>query len=309
MPSGYHLLRCQEVKQSSIPHKKVDLLLLLQGGLGNQLLQLVLAETLAQSMGRRLVASRVLLTSRTRQLRGITYRSLSPLVMGRLGIIPVPWHRHIANRLAARIGIASRAGILTDDLLIEAAEESLRLNKLSWVRTIHSHATHPILFGGEFTNSWKTTLDSLSSYRPISPLKIAMHVRRSDYMNPLSGFALLDKTYYKAALGKVLEASTPSQTPTLIHTFSDDPEWCRNHLQDPRWQLKISRGTPEQDLASMAHAEILITGNSSLSAIAGHLAELRNPSTMVFTPQHWLLNPDNGRLGDLRKATWQTVIS
>ena len=287
--------------------KKLDLLLLLQGGLGNQLLQLVLAESLAQSLGRRLVASHVLLTSRTRKLRGITCRSLSTLVMDRLDVKPLPWHRHLTYRLAARIGVPSRAGVLTDDLLIKAAEGGLQLNQLSWVRTIHSHATHPIIFGGEFTNSWQTTLDSLSAYKPRSPVKIAMHVRRSDYINPHSGFVLLNKVYYRAALGKVLEALASSPTPTLVHTFSDDPEWCRNHLQDPRWQLKISRGTPEQDLASMAHAQILITGNSSLSAVAGHLAELRNPSALVFTPQRWLLNPDNGRLGELRKATWQIV--
>lgn len=291
-----------------MPSETLELKLLLQGGLGNQLLQMTLAESLAESLERRLFTSSVLMDSRTRKLRGLTCRSLNPLIMDRLVVKPVPWHRHLASRLAGRIGVASKAGVLTDDLLIKAAQAGLRLDQLDWVRTIHSHATHPMIFGAQFNNSWQATLKSLNTYKQNTTVKVAIHVRRGDYMNPRSGFVLLDKIYYKAALSKALEASASSETPILVHTFSDDPDWCRNHLQDPRWQLAISRRTPEQDLASMAHAEILITGNSSLSAIAGHLAELRNPSTLVLTPQHWLINPDKGQLGDLRKATWQTVI-
>ena len=46
------------------------LILLLQGGLGNQLLQLALAETLAAVFDRELVGSTVLLDSISRRLRG-----------------------------------------------------------------------------------------------------------------------------------------------------------------------------------------------------------------------------------------------
>ena len=105
---------------------------------------------------------------------------------------------------------------------------------------------------------------------------------------------------------RALAAVPTAPYPTVVHVCSDDPAWCRTHLHDPSWDLQIAGGTPEQDLATMAGAQVLITGNSSLSAIAGHLAQLRDPSALVLTPGRWLLNPD-GRFGELRKAEWQVV--
>lgn len=284
-----------------------DLQLLLQGGLGNQLLQLVLAESLAKALGRRLIGSTVLLGSRSRRLRGLTRRSVSPLVLERLTLQTVPWHRCLAQRVAARLGLAHMAGVLTDGSLIEMARRDSLLHQLDWVQLIHTHATHPALFGEEFTASWQSTLDSLRACGPQGPVGVGVHVRRTDYLNPRSGFVLLGEPYYRAALARALAALHANPRPTVVSVFTDDPAWCRTHLQDPRWQLEISGGTPEQDLSAMMQARVLITGNSSLSAIAAHLAQLRDPSTLVFTPEHWLLNAD-GRLGDLRKADWQVVI-
>jgi hypothetical protein len=283
------------------------LVLLLQGGLGNQMLQLVLAESLAKALGRRLVGSLVLMESRSRRLRGLTVRALSPLVRGRLPLRPGPWHRHLAPRLAARLGEPRAAGVLTDRLLVEAAGGPSLLERLGWVRVIHSHATHPALFGAEFTVSWQATLEALGACWRGTAGEVAMHVRRTDYLNPRSGFFPLGEPYYRAALARALAALPAGPAPPVVHAFSDDPAWCRAHLQDPSWRLEISGGTPEQDLAAMVHASVLITGNSSLSAIAGHLAQLLDPHTLVLTPQRWLLSED-GRLGNLRKADWQVVI-
>lgn len=288
------------------PRKASELLLLLQGGLGNQLMQLVLAESLARALNLNLIGCYVLLESRSRKLRGLTKRSMSSIVENRLFVKPIPWHRHLAPRIAAHLGDLSGGSVLTDDILAKAAGRDLQLELLSKIRIIHSHATHPVLFGSEFAASWQVMLESLRTYWTGNSVKIAMHVRRKDYINSSSGFVLLGEAYYKAALNIVLEVLSTKSTPIVVHIFSDDPSWCLNHLQDPRWQLVISQGTPEQDLASMIHSEVVITGNSSFSAIAGHLAQLVNPSTLVLTPKHWRLKPD-GRLGDLRKANWQVV--
>lgn len=285
-----------------------DLVLLLQGGLGNQLLQLVLAESLAQASTDRLVASTVLLESRSRRLRGLTRRCLSPLVMERLLLKPEPWHRYAVPRLAARFGSPLMVKVLTDRFLVETAPVSSLLDQLGWVRLIHTHATHPALFGEEFQTSWLTTLESLRSYGLTSPVQVALHVRRADYLNPRSGFIALGEAYYRSALAHGLATLPGGAPPTAVHVCTDDPEWCRMHLQNPAWRLVFTAGTPEQDLATMAHARILITSNSSLSAIAGHLAQLRDPRTLVITPGRWLLNP-NGRLGDLRKPAWHVVLA
>ena len=291
-----------------IPRDGQELLLLLQGGLGNQLFQLVLAESLARALVRPLARSTVLMESRSRRLRGLTCRTLSPLVRERLPVVSMPWHRYLAQRLAARLKKPIWPGVLTDRLLAETARQpSPLLDRLGWVRFIHSHATHPALFGAEFTASWLATLEALGSCWPGPAVAVAVHVRRTDYLNPRSGFVPLGESYYRAALAKALAALPTQYTPIVVHVCSDDPQWCRIHLQDPAWRLEISHGTPEQDLATMVHARVLITSNSSLSAIAGHLAQLRDPSTLVLTPGRWLLKAD-GRLGDLRKADWQVVI-
>lgn len=294
----------------AIPREQHDLLLLLQGGLGNQLLQLVLAESLAKAQQNRFVGSAVLMESRSRRLRGLTPRSLSALVGERLPLRPVPWHRYLAPRLAARFGAALAAGVLTDRLLVEAASgrggRSL-LERLGWVQVIHSHSTHPALFGAEFTDSWQTSLEAVRACWWGTTVDVAVHVRRTDYLNPRSGFFPLAEPYFRAALARAMAALPAGPAPTVVHAFSDDPDWCQAHLQDPSWRLEIGGGTPEQDLAAMVHARVLITSNSSLSAIAGHLAQLRDPRTLVLTPQHWLRNGD-GRLGNLRKADWEVVI-
>jgi hypothetical protein len=198
--------------------------------------------------------------------------------------------------------------VLTDRVLVEAARGRPFLAGLDGVRVIHSHASHPGVFGAEFAASWQATLEALGPYRREDPPQVALHVRRADYLNPRSGFVLLGEPYYRAALGRALALVAAGDAGAVpIDVFSDDPAWCRTHLRDRRWDLRISGGTPVEDLAAMAGARVLITGNSSLSAIAAHLAQLRDPRTPVLTPAQWLLRED-GRLGNLRKADWQVVV-
>jgi hypothetical protein len=226
----------------------------------------------------------------------------------RLPLRPVPWHRHLAPRLAARLADPIRVGVLTDRALVEAARGSSLMQQLSWVRVIHSHATHPGVFGAEFTASWLAILKALAAFGRGTQPDVALHVRRTDYLNRRSCFLLLGEPYYRAALARALALLPPAgASPFLIHVFSDDPDWCRAHLQGPRWRLEISEGRPEEDLAAMVAARVLITGNSSLSAIAGHLAQLRAPRTPVLTPGQWL-HQEDGRLGNMRKADWQVVV-
>jgi hypothetical protein len=284
------------------------LILLLQGGLGNQLLQLALAETLAAVFDRELVGSTVLLDSRSRRLRGLTARSISPVLRARLHCVPSPWTHHLPARLLARLADPVRSGVLTDRTLLAAVRHPPLLDRLARVRVIHSHATHLALFGPEFSAAWRGIQQAVLSHRRGQAPKLALHVRRTDYLLTRSGFHVLGEPYYRAALECALASGghAGAGAPLLVNVFSDDPTWCSAHLQDPRWRLEFSGGTPEQDLAAMAQAETLITGNSSLSAVAAHLAQLRDPLTRVITPERWLLK-DGGRLGDLRKPGWQVV--
>ena len=282
------------------------LLLLLQGGLGNQLMQYVFAETLAKSTDRCLLGSKVLFGSKIRRFRGVTCRSVSPLLEHRFSWKVVPWHHEFWARLRARLPEAIVSTVITDCVLAEAAHAPDPLRYLSNRHVIHTHATHPLVFNPLFSESWHRILVDLGSYLRRPPPNIALHVRRADYVSHSSGFCVLPESYYRSAIERALVFSASQVSSPVIHAYSDDPAWCEAHLQDPRWSLRISVGSPEQDLASMAHARILITANSSLSAVAAHLAQLRESQTKVLTPQRWLL-VDDGRLGDLRKPDWVVV--
>ncbi|MFN9631154.1 MAG: alpha-1,2-fucosyltransferase [Cyanobacteriota bacterium] len=291
--------------------------LLLQGGLGNQLFQAVLASTLAARWGRPLVVDPVLLGSRLRRLRGLTPRSLSPLVAQLLpdAVQATPWHHWVGARLAARGPGTAPPWLLTDAALAQAAAEGSLLEGLEAIRLLRTHATHPALYTPPFEAAWRAVAAALKPMGgSAEPPAFALHARRGDYLHPRSGFFPLQATYYRRALatlqGHPAIAARGSLTdggrPPVLHVFSDDPAWCRAQLGGAGWELRLEEGSPETDLARLASAHTLVLSNSSFSAVAGHLARLRDPTSLVLCPDRWLLKED-GRLGDLRSPDWQTV--
>ena len=288
------------------------LLLLPQGGLGNQLFQVVLARSLAERYGRRLVVDPVLLRSRLRRLRGVTPRGLSPLMRQLLpDAQATPWHRRARARLGARLADrwpgADRDGVFTDGVLTDAgltraAARGDLLEQLGTIRLLRTHATHPALYGEPFHAAWRAISAALQPLTGPDPPTVALHARRGDYLHPRSGFVPLQPGYYQRALA----ALNRPLGPPVLHVFSDDPAWCRAHLGGAGRELRIAAGSPETDLARLASARALILSNSSFSAVAAQLARLRDPSTVVVCPDRWLLVED-GRLGDLRSPDWLTV--
>jgi len=296
-----------------LAESSTTLRLLLQGGLGNQLFQIVLAQTLSRHFGKPLCVDSVLLHSRLRHLRGLTPRSLSLLLAQCLPLCSTPWHHWVGARFAARCPWVGTDWILTDQSLNLAVAQGSLLDQLSAVRLLHTHATHPALFGAPFHQAW---LDLAGALKPlqVGPLPVlALHVRRGDYLHPSSGFFALEACYYHRALAAIqtrsdlaTKAGFVGSGPAVVNVFTDDPAWCRTHLGIVGWEVRIEQGTPEQDLARMAAARVLITSNSSFSAVAAHLVGLRDPSAVVLCPDRWLIKED-GRLGDLRCPHWLAV--
>ncbi|MEB3335629.1 MAG: hypothetical protein VKP70_11670 [Cyanobacteriota bacterium] len=291
------------------------LLLLPQGGLGNQLFQVVLARTLAERFGRPLEVDPVLLRSRLRRLRGVTPRSLSPLLSQLLPEArPTPWHRRAGARLAARRPGPDGGWLLNDAALARAAAGGNLLDGLGAIRLLRTHATHPALYTPPFTAAWRTIATALDPLVGAEPPTLALHARRGDYLHPRSGFFPLEASYYLRALGMLQEHPAIAARaglavggpPPVLHVFSDDPAWCRAQLNGAGWELRLEENRPETDLARLAAAHILILSNSSFSAVAAHLARLRDPTSLVLCPNRWLLEED-GRLGDLRGPDWLTV--
>ena len=267
--------------------------LLIQGGLGNQLLQWVLATTLATRQERELRIDCTLMHSWSRAKRGLSQRQISPL----LGLADKVWHHWLLVRAVRRLHPLDRS-TLTDAQLL-AAGTSEELLALTPNRLI-THGTTPLLFESSFEEAWLDIHRRLPQVQTKAGL--GLHLRRGDYLNPSSGFMALPLGYYRRGIQRIFE-----QMPHLerrIVLFSDDPAWGQVHLQDSSWELGIAGGTPEEDLAAMAAMQALVISNSSLSAIAAHLGESFGGLQLVICPDQWLSDPERKALGDLRKPNW-----
>ncbi|UPM49195.1 alpha-1,2-fucosyltransferase [Synechococcus sp. A10-1-5-1] len=267
--------------------------LLIQGGLGNQLLQWVLASTLAAGKQREVRIDTTLMRSWSRSKRGLSQREISPL----LDPADKIWHHWLLARARRRLRPLDRSTLTDVQLLAIASSEELLA--LTPDRLI-THGTTPLLFEAPFKEQWLDVHRRLPRVRAQAGLGV--HLRRGDYLNPASGFMAIPLSYYRRAIQRVFE-----QMPQLerrIVLFSDDPDWGQVHLNDASWELEIASGTPEEDLAAMATMRALVISNSSLSAIAAHLGESFGGLQLVICPDQWLSNPERKALGDLRKPSW-----
>ena len=267
--------------------------LLIQGGLGNQLLQWVLASTLAAQQERALRIDSTLMRSWSRSRRGLSQRQITPL----LGPADKIWHHWLLARALRRLRPLDRATLTDAQLLaLGSSEELLALTPDRLI----THGTTPLLFEAPFEEAWLDIYRRLPQVRAQAGL--GLHLRRGDYLSPASGFMALPLGYYRRGIQRIFE-----QMPHLerrIVLFSDDPEWGQVHLQDSSWELGIADGTPEEDLAAMAAMQALVVSNSSLSAIAAHLGESFGEMKLVICPDQWLSDPSRKALGDLRKPSW-----
>ena len=271
--------------------KKLDLLI--QGGLGNQLLQWALATTLAARQERELRIDSTLMRSWSRSKRRLSQRQISPL----LGPANKVWHHWLLARAQRRLRPLDRSTLTDAQLLaVGTSEELLALTPDRLI----THGTTPLLFDTPFREAWNEVHRRLPQVSAQAGL--GLHLRRGDYLNPSSGFMALPLDYYRSGIQRVFE-----QMPQLerrIVLFSDEPDWGQAHLNDPSWELEITSGTPEKDLAAMAAMRALVISNSSLSAIAAHLGESFGEMKSVICPDQWLSDPSRKALGDLRKPSW-----
>ena len=145
--------------------------LLIQGGLGNQLLQWVLASTLASRQQRPLQLDSNLLRSWSRSKRGLTQRQISPL----LGPTTEAWHHWLLTRARRRLRPLDPL-TLTDAQLL-ALETSEELSALTPDRLM-THGTTPLLFTEPFQSAWQEIHQRLPNVQ--THAGIGLHLRRGD---------------------------------------------------------------------------------------------------------------------------------
>jgi hypothetical protein len=119
-------------------------------------------------------------------------------------------------------------------------------------------------------------------------ISISIHIRRGDYLGKARKLhGVLSTLYYLRAVDYI-----QSRFPGAHYfVFSDDPEWCKEHLEFLNSkkiisdQTRYEAWTPAQELILMSACSHNIIANSSFSWWGGWLN--RNKAKIVIAPKRW----------------------
>jgi hypothetical protein len=122
---------------------------------------------------------------------------------------------------------------------------------------------------------------------------VAVHVRRGDYVtDPVarSFVGTLPTDYYTAAAERVRGHAPDAR----FYVFSDDPEWCRSHLQlgGPTTIVDHNQDRGHVDLRLMTICRHHVIANSTFSWWGAWLA--RPEGQVVVAPKRWAVDSDAG---------------
>lgn len=115
-----------------------------------------------------------------------------------------------------------------------------------------------------------------------NPASVAVHVRRTDYVNNRN-LLLLDRDYYQRAMDRMRNAVPDAR----FIIFSDDPLWCQDAFKGADIEVATHSDpfSPLVDLHLMSLAGHHIIANSSYSWWAAWLGN--KPGQQVLIPDRW----------------------
>lgn len=132
------------------------------------------------------------------------------------------------------------------------------------------------------TNLLKKNIDI--SKRILQSNSVAIHVRRGDYMNHFLHGNIANKIYFQNAISYIEQKI---ELPVFF-VFSDDLEWCKEHLCFHDHQVFFVGGNDnavEQDIILMSLCRCNIVSNSSFSWWGAYLN--KNDNKIILMPEYW----------------------
>jgi len=134
---------------------------------------------------------------------------------------------------------------------------------------------------------------------------VGLHIRRGDYLsdkNAAQTFANLSLDYYHAAIDYIRQRVENPQ----FFVFSDDIEWVKAQFSDSSFHYVDSNSGKDSynDMRLMALCKHTIIANSSFSWWGAYLN--RNPEKIVIAPENWYKNDEKNALAiaNLLPRTW-----
>ncbi len=154
-------------------------------------------------------------------------------------------------------------------------------------------------------NLFEKILSFNDKYKKLYTNDIAIHIRRTDYLNnnfhkPLS----LD--YYYNSLKKMI-LNFKSKDEIRIHIFSDDLNWCQKNFKYIDFKPNyVKLDTELDEMFFMSSFNNIIIANSSFSWWAASLNNSNNEK-IIYCPKNWFNNGCHLNTKDLRPNTWNIV--
>ncbi|MBL0356223.1 MAG: alpha-1,2-fucosyltransferase [Chitinophagaceae bacterium] len=282
--------------------KKPVVIVKIFGGLGNQMFQYAAGKSLAVTTGAELLLD---ISSFTNQPPSET---------------PRQWALHIFKNIDegfCDLQTLRKMGIITGNSFFSRVYKRL-IKKLSWINNHYllekSTRYSPLGFKGEYIyldgywQSYKyfadqeslikkqfdlgyltheaTLKDTITNIR--NSVSVGLHVRRGDYIaqnNAKQSHAVCTEAFYYTAINELKKLE---QRDIKIFIFSDDIEWCKQHLVLNEAHTFITTGVDANDLYCMSICQHNIIANSTFSWWAAWLNN--NPVKIVITPDTWHLN-------------------
>ena len=154
----------------------------------------------------------------------------------------------------------------------------------------------------------------LNAFTPDSPwlkhmqesTSIALHIRRGDYVSNAAAAAfhgLCDLRYYESAVGQMRQRLEDPE----VFVFSDDPQWAQDHLKlglPTHFVENVGADSGMQDLELMTHCKHHVIANSSFSWWGAW--RCGTPQQQVIAPRRWF--QDAGvNTSDVIPARWQLL--
>jgi len=293
--------------------RTTDIVLFLQGGLGNQVCQIVFCKQLALDLNANLHISTSLYGSRFRAIRGVTSRSVSPAI--ERFIKP---YTSISNlfkyywlRFLARLPLNTKQIFVINDSFWDNSFSIQALREKNLI-IVKSHCTSSHLYKPLYDNQWISLYNSISSSGSSSSTSAVIHVRRGDYLKWPNLYYCQPPDYYIRGADQFVASGVDK-----ILILTDSSEWVASidwpaHL---RSRVDIpSVGSDISDFLLICRSRYICTSNSTFSCTAAHLASLISQPIIVTTPSHWFPRSHPGFIkrpgfsfGDMRKDDWKIL--
>jgi len=285
--------------------------LLLQGGMGNQLCQIVFALYLTEQLNATLEICSSLLDSNIRAFRGLSSRKIEPVLLPLLYQYPSHLNKqqYYMHRLYMRLGRQSSTFYITDANFLSVAKLDFNLSCSNII--IKSHCASAYLFRPCFSKYW-LHLAAILGVHPRNDRQISMHIRRGDYVKWPHLYRLLDSEYFLKALDKISQTYPPHLFALQIVT--DSPDWAMNQPwpESIRSRICCSSGSSTlDDFLALSSSQGICISNSTFSATSAHIAELISNDVCIVAPRLWFPDGDERNhysvgvsIGDMRRPSW-----